>query len=70
MTRDNNSHREGDRQWHRDAEGPAAGKPPGEDRYLSAVQGRQWGGANDAGFDGRRKPAARGAEQAAEAGRG
>ena len=30
MTRNDNSHREGDRRGHRDAEGPTADDPPGD----------------------------------------
>ena len=41
MTIDDNSHREVDRRGHRDAEGPTADYPPGTNRDLGKVQGRQ-----------------------------
>ena len=53
----------------RNKERPVAENPPVSDRDLVAGQGRQRG-ADDAGYDGRCRDAPRGAEQAAEAGRG
>ena len=53
---------------HRDAEGPAAGEPPGVDRGLGAGYGQKRRGGGDAGNDGSRRHAARGAERAVEAG--
>ena len=48
-------------------EGPVAGKPSGDFRDLDAGQGRQRG-ANDVGYNSRRRHTARGAERVAEAG--
>ena len=55
---------------HRGVEGPATGEPSEADRDLGAVLGWKQGGANDVGYDSRRRHAARGTEQASEAGEG
>ena len=47
---------------HRGVEGPATGEPSEADRDLGAVLGRKQGGANDVGYDSRRRHAARGTE--------
>ena len=43
MTRDNNSHRKGDRRGHRDTETPMAEDPQGTEKDLGTGRGRQGG---------------------------